>query len=343
MACIDAGEEGCVQVSYEKNDRTCKLSTSGAVQIEDLSSSVYVIDVDNIPYYHLVQGFGFEETNDHLDVTNLTRNAEDCYSYCILRYGTNCLLFTYGEGYCSIPQQNVQNVLVSKFNISSSNLLSTYFISAAQVSRQLTSLADYCNLTDQRVRDGRIGQHNMMAIPEVPDLNSCYKVCVALTGDCPTFSYNSNAEECFLTTANFLDDWTYLDVILGYNTYFKKDTEKWKLITKHLQRNNENFPDEAFREIGSYTEMVSEDDTYLNGSYTANSYLKNQLIDYWSDLDSKYKVRLELRSTSGSLLQYMEYNAVGTTSTDWFSASNFLESSYSDLSSTVEHNIWEIG
>ena len=49
---------------------------------------------------------------------------------------------------------------------------------------------------------------------------------------------------------------------------------------------------------------------------------------------------MELRSSSGDLLKYMEYSLAGTTRNSWFSAGTFLESSWSDLHSTVTHNNW---
>ena len=53
-------------------------------------------------------------------------------------------------------------------------------------------------------------------------------------------------------------------------------------------------------------------------------------------------MRLELRSSSGDLLKYMEYSLAGTTRNSWFSAGTFLASSWSDLDANVTHDVWDM-
>ena len=48
-------------------------------------------------------------------------------------------------------------------------------------------------------------------------------------------------------------------------------------------------------------------------------------------------------SSSGTFLKYIEYNADGSSATDWFSAGRFVSSSWSDLHSGVTHNYWAMG
>ena len=55
------------------------------------------------------------------------------------------------------------------------------------------------------------------------------------------------------------------------------------------------------------------------------------------------QVRLEMWSSSGTFLKYIEYNADGSSATDWFSAGRFVSSSWSDLHSGVTHNYWAMG
>jgi len=55
------------------------------------------------------------------------------------------------------------------------------------------------------------------------------------------------------------------------------------------------------------------------------------------------QIRVELYSASGTLLQYVAYDASGTTSTNWFSDSYFDSTSWSDLSDSASFDDWEMG
>lgn len=52
------------------------------------------------------------------------------------------------------------------------------------------------------------------------------------------------------------------------------------------------------------------------------------------------QVRVEMRTSSGGFLKYIEYSASGTTKSNWFTSSKFSSSSWNDLHSGVTHNSW---
>ena len=55
------------------------------------------------------------------------------------------------------------------------------------------------------------------------------------------------------------------------------------------------------------------------------------------------QIRVELYSSNGTFLKYMEYNASSSdNSVDWFSSDNFLSSSWNDLSKDTPTDCWAI-
>ncbi|XP_067949120.1 uncharacterized protein [Watersipora subatra] len=320
------------------------LSGSTAYILVKTSSdeTVYLSTYSLLSSQYMYLGNSLDDGSVNTKSTSVVSTAEDCYRLCYLSYGENCKVFTFGSGTCAFPSQSTAFSYLSDVKHGTDSSLNAYYVFDPASRTEVHSSASYSYLSNLRIRDGRSGSEYEMVFSSVVDLNACYRLCLQTMSSCKTFSYDPNTDLCYLTTVDFHAHWTYVDSISGCTGYFTKNSGLWKLMTKHIAYENV-MPDDAYNHDSSFQQTVPAADLSASDSYTTNNYLKNQMIDYWDSLSSKYRIKMDLLDKTGNLLKTMQYNATSSTRTNWFSAGNFVSSSYSDLSSSHAHKFWTMG
>jgi len=302
-----------------------------------LGSDDYLLFADSVYY----TGGSVDDMTNNLRIRVDT--MQECYRICLLTNSDNCVMFSYDSTntMCYVPHNDGSQTSVTDYTSTSSSVYDTYFVTDIESGDAFDS-NHWSTHSNLKILDGQNEHANDYSYSGVSSVDVCHFLCTSTVSTCQTFSFNPNDGACYIADANFHDDWTSVESISGCTAYFLKETGKWKLLTKHREYQG-NVPDDSYTAGGNWHSHAYYNDMVFTNGYQAHTYLKAEIIDYWSSMTSKNKIRLEMYSSSGTFLKYIEYNADGSTATDWFASGRFESSSYSDLHSGVTHNYWSMG